>query len=90
MVELVDTTDSKSVAINGVGVRVSLAPPLLNICGYSSTGRASGFQPEGGGSNPPTRSIGEWRSLAAHLVWDQRVAGSNPAFPTTCLEVTCL
>ena len=25
---------------------------------------------------------GEWRSLAAHLVWDQRVAGSNPVSPT--------
>ena len=25
---------------------------------------------------------GDWRSLVAHLVWDQRVAGSNPASPT--------
>ena len=36
-----------------------------------------------GGSTPPSPTTdGEWRSLVAHLVWDQRVAGSNPAFPT--------
>ena len=29
-----------------------------------------------------THSPGEWRSLVAHLVWDQRVAGSNPVSPT--------
>ncbi len=26
---------------------------------------------------------GEWRSLVAHLLWEQRVAGSNPVSPTT-------
>ena len=26
--------------------------------------------------------FGVWRSLAAHLLWEQRVAGSNPATPT--------
>ena len=26
--------------------------------------------------------FGEWRSPVAHLVWDQRVAGSNPVSPT--------
>src|SRR5437868_3826629 len=28
-------------------------------------------------------SIGAWRSLVAHLVWDQGVASSNLAAPTT-------
>jgi hypothetical protein len=26
--------------------------------------------------------LGEWRSLVAHLFWEQRVAGSNPVSPT--------
>ncbi len=26
--------------------------------------------------------LGEWRSLVAHLLWEQRVAGSNPVSPT--------
>ena len=30
-----------------------------------------------------TSGIGEWRSLVAHLVWDQRVASSNLVSPTT-------
>ena len=28
-----------------------------------------------------TRFIGAWRSLVAHLLWEQGVAGSNPAAP---------
>jgi hypothetical protein len=28
------------------------------------------------------RMLGEWRSLVAHLLWEQRVAGSNPVSPT--------
>ena len=36
------------------------------------------------GSNPTSSAIYEkWRSLVAHLVWDQRAAGSNPVFSTT-------
>ena len=26
--------------------------------------------------------IGKWRSLVAHPLWERRVAGSNPVFPT--------
>ena len=31
----------------------------------------------------PADIVGEWRSLVAHLLWEQRVAGSNPVSPTT-------
>ena len=27
--------------------------------------------------------FGAWRSLVAHLLWEQRVAGSNPVAPTS-------
>jgi hypothetical protein len=32
------------------------------------------------------RSYGEWRSLVAHLLWEQRVAGSNPVSPTNIFK----
>ena len=35
---------------------------------------------------PKRRVIGEWRSLVAHLLWEQRVAGSNPVSPTTFFD----
>ncbi len=31
-------------------------------------------------------SDGTWRSLVAHLLWEQGVAGSNPAVPIACLQ----
>ncbi len=33
-------------------------------------------------------AAGEWRSLVAHLLWEQRVAGSNPVSPTIAGPVT--
>jgi hypothetical protein len=32
----------------------------------------------------PRARHGAWRSLVAHLLWEQRVGGSNPSAPTTC------
>jgi hypothetical protein len=32
-------------------------------------------------------SVGAWRSLVAHLLWEQRVGGSNPSAPTICYWV---
>ena len=32
--------------------------------------------------NTPIKNIGAWRSLAAHLLWEQGVGGSNPLAPT--------
>ena len=39
----------------------------------------------GSGSQALQRLLenGTWRSLAAHLLWEQGVAGSNPAVPTS-------
>lgn len=31
--------------------------------------------------------VGKWRSLVAHLFWEQRVAGSNPVFPIFILAI---
>ncbi len=30
--------------------------------------------------------IGAWRSLVAHLLWEQGVGGSNPLAPTSFFE----
>ena len=30
---------------------------------------------------------GEWRSQVAHLLWEQRVGGSNPLSPTNIFKV---
>ena len=35
------------------------------------------------GKHPVLTGNGVWRSLVAHLVWDQRVGGSNPLAPTS-------
>ena len=46
----------------------SRADPGSDAAGVAATGRA-----EQGGA---------WRSLVAHLLWEQRVGGSNPSAPT--------
>ena len=33
-------------------------------------------------SSTPAGRHGAWRSLVAHLLWEQRVGGSNPSAPT--------
>ena len=40
------------------------------------SGPGLGWRGENSGS-------GAWRSLVAHLLWEQRVGGSNPSAPTT-------
>ena len=34
-------------------------------------------------------AAGMWRSLAAHLLWEQGVGGSNPPIPTSNAGLTC-
>jgi hypothetical protein len=31
-------------------------------------------------------TVGVWRNLAAHVLWEHEVAGSNPAAPTNVLQ----
>ena len=62
--------------------------------GCSSVGRAPDCDSGGRGFKPHQPPhlfcwfaleelyVGNWRSLVAHLVWVQGVAGSNPALPT--------
>jgi hypothetical protein len=52
------------------GVRIIRAPvrTWAGLGRVAATGRA--------------KQDGAWRSLVAHLLWEQRVGGSNPSAPT--------
>ena len=39
--------------------------------------------PKAPGSIPGSAATGMWRSLAAHLLWEQEAVGSSPTIPTT-------
>jgi hypothetical protein len=38
---------------------------------------------KGSEGSPWAFERGAWRSLVAHLLWEQRVGGSNPSAPTS-------
>ena len=44
--------------------------------------RRSGAGCRYNGRHVSGRVFGAWRSLVAHLLWEQRVGGSNPSAPT--------
>ena len=48
-----------------------------------------GFSPFESSNLSPSATIGAWRSLVAHLVWDQGVASSNLAVPTNFIGEKC-
>ena len=72
---------------NAVHVKIYRPDQFFNLSSNCSDVRVDDCMTSGlcyGTTTGGQRSarVGEWRSLVAHLVWDQRVAGSNPVSPT--------
>ena len=67
--------DRVCVLIYGV---ISYGSVSARLCNGSTTD----FESVCLGSNPSLATNGMWLSLVEHLLWEQGVAGSNPAIPT--------
>ena len=62
--------------------------PLLTRTGTPLNLKTSAIAAKSSGYN--LNLVGVWRSLVAHLVWDQGVQGSNPCTPTKNNEKSSL
>ena len=69
-----------------------LQPTAWSVSGFvfHPPGRGQGDHPGGGpvrcDNERNQRGVGAWRSLVAHLLWEQGAAGSNPAAPTNAFN----
>jgi hypothetical protein len=56
-------------------------PPLLDARSFSAAAGIEWIESAALARNNPIQ-FGVWRSLVAHLLWEQGVGGSNPLTPT--------